>query len=214
MKLTKMHFLLIGYAVPAIAVAFFLGRAVEHDAYAAPAEKMTVAIEALRSGNDAMALSLFKPLADGGDSKAQYWLADMYENGLGVKQDKTAALGLLKDSAAQGFVLAEQRLGELYLSGSETLQDFGKASTWLRKAAVAGNGRAERDVGNIFALGLGVNRDPVQAYAWYENAILHGDGPAKNLRDGLVAKMSADDIAKGEEAARDIATKIPTSEAA
>lgn len=206
--------LLFSFVAAAVVVGFFGGRYVERGSMAAQSARLATAIEALQSGHDQAALSSLTPLAHAGDAKAQYWLADIYENGLGVKPDMAAAISLLDTSAQHGFVPAEQRLGELYLYGDQTLQDFGKARTWLHDAAVAGDGAAQRELGQIYALGLGVPVDVPRAYGWYENAVLAGDGLAPHLRDDLVSRMSPGDMVKGEQIARNIAAEIKPPKAA
>ena len=171
-------------------------------------DKMQAGLEALRSGYDRTALAMLKPLAAGGNEKAQYWLSDIYENGWGVPPDPKAALAMLQKSAAQGFVPAEQHLGGLYLRGNKVLQDFGLARTWLQKAADAGDSDAQREFGQMFALGLGVAASKPDAYAWYENAALGGDGFAKRMRDELLSRMTPDEIAKGEQTAKAVRAEI------
>ena len=199
---------LVGLTVVALLVGSFGGRYFERSRPVTPQTKMQHAVEALRSGYDQNALAILKPLADEGNPKAQYWLADIYENGLGVKPEMATAVALLEKSAAQGFLPAERHLGGLYLRGNETLQNFGEAQTWLHKAAVAGNGEAERELGHIFALGLGVAPDRAEAYAWYENAALNGDGLAKHMRDDILTRMTPAEIDKGEQDAKNIAAEI------
>jgi TPR repeat protein len=197
-----------GFAAIAIIASVFGTQYIQKPAPVTADTKLEQAIEAVRSGSDQTALSTLTPLATGGNSKAQYWLADIYENGLGVSPDAVKAVGLLGKSAEQGYVPAEQRLGELYLQGDKTLQDFGQAELWLHKAAVAGNGTAQREVGRIYDLGLGVARDPSMAYGWYENAALHGDGLATSMRDDILKQMAPADVAKGEQDAKAIGVDI------
>ena len=197
--------LLIVLIIITVAVAFLGGRSLEHAQPVSTQAQLQTALQAFRSGYDQAALSILAPLAEEGNPKAQYWLADIYENGLGVKPDPATALDLLKKSAGQGFVPAERHLGVLYLRGNDTLQDFALAQTWLQKAAAAGDGEAQRQLGYILALGLGRPRDLARAYAWYESAVLNGDGLAKPMRDDILTRMSPDDIAKGEKIAKDIA---------
>ena len=173
-----------------------------------PQTRLADGIKDLRAQYDQGALALLKPLADEGNPKAQYWLADIDENGLGVKRDMTAALDLLDKAANHGFEPAERHLGELYLRGDETLQNFGKAETWLQKAALAGDAEAQQELGQIYALGLGVAADPSEAYGWYENAVVGGDGLAAHVRDDLLTRMSPAQIAKGEADAKDIAAQL------
>lgn len=198
----------IGIMVVMLVAGYFGGKYFEHDRPLTPRTKLQVAVEAFKSGYDQTAIPLLTTLANEGNPNAQYWLADIDENGLGVKRDIKGAVGLLEKSAAQGFVPAERHLGELYLRGNETLQNFVKAQSWLTKAADIGDGVAQREVGDIFALGLGVMRDLPTAYGWYENATLAGDGLAKHLRNELVMRMSPTDIAKGEQLAKNIASGI------
>jgi TPR repeat protein len=194
-------------SIGAILIAGVLaGKYLEQSRSMTPQQRLQTALQEFRSGYDQAALSILAPLADEGSPKAQYWLADIYENGLGVKPDARKALGLLEKSAAQGFVPAQRRLGELYLRGNEALQDFGKAQLWLRKAATAGDAEGQRMLGQIFDLGLGVTQDRPQAYAWYENAALGGDGLARHLRDSMLARMSPAEVTKGEQMAKEIAT--------
>lgn len=171
--------------------------------------KLQIALQAFRSGKDATALSLLTPLANDGNAKAQYWLADIYEDDdPNVKPDLAKAQALLEKSAAQGFVPAERQLGQLYLRGVSTLQDFGKAQGWLRKAATAGDARAQEQLGQIYALGLGVPQDKAQAYGWYEDSALHGDGLAERMRDDLLKRMSPTEIDKGEQTAKQFTASV------
>lgn len=196
------------FTVVALVVGLYGGKYIERSQTVTPQTKVQHAVQALHGGYDQNALAILKPLADSGNPKAQYWLADIYENGLGVKPDMTMAVALLEKSAAQGFLPAEGHLGGLYLRGNETLQNFGKAQTWLHKAAVAGDGVAQRELGQIYALGLGVAADRPEAYAWYENAALSGDGLAKSMRDDILTRMSPAEIDKGEQDGKDVAADI------
>jgi TPR repeat protein len=190
------------FTAVALVVGLYGGKYIERRQPVTPQTKLQHAVQALQAGYDKNALAILKPLADEGNPKAQYWLADIYENGLGVKPDMTMAVALLEKSAAQGFLPAEGHLGGLYLRGNETLQNFGKAQAWLHKAAVAGNGEAQRELGQIYALGLGVAANRPEAYAWYEDAALSGDGLAKPMRDDILTRMSPAEIDKGEQDAK------------
>lgn len=97
-------------------VGSLVGQYVEKSRVSDPQSRLQVAIQNFQSGYDQAALSTLRPLADQGNAKAQYWLADIYENGLGVKKDVATSTSLLEKSAAQGFAPAEGRLGALYLT--------------------------------------------------------------------------------------------------
>ena len=58
-------------------------------------------------------LTRLERLAQAGDSDAQYDLAYMYENGLGVGQDESRALELYQSAADQGHPEAKNSLNAL-----------------------------------------------------------------------------------------------------
>ena len=72
--------------------------------FAAPAAAgpLEDADAAIRKRDYATAVRLIRPLAEQGDANAQYNLGVLYDNGLGVPQDKISAYMSLSLSAAQG----------------------------------------------------------------------------------------------------------------
>jgi len=80
------------------------------------------------------AFKLLKPLADQGNPEAQFYIADMYQFGQGVKSDLPEAVALYRKSAEQGFVEAEVKLGAMYKSGAGVKQDDAEADKWFHKA--------------------------------------------------------------------------------
>ncbi len=59
-------------------------------------------IDAYAEGRHGEAASRFRPLAEAGDDRAQYWLGIMYFEGKGVPRDDVEALRWLGLSADQG----------------------------------------------------------------------------------------------------------------
>jgi TPR repeat protein len=202
---------LIGGLLLLAAVSYFIGGRMERATFETPDARLKLAREAFLADEDGAAFKMFEPLASSGNARAQFWLADMYEHGYGVKKDLPAAITWLTRSAEQGLSRAEARLGEVYLKGDETVQDFAKARTWLTKAAMKGDAASQRYLGHMYELGLGVPRNAVEAYAWYENAVLDGDGFAARLRDELVSHMAPGDIPKAEARAKELRAEIKPS---
>ncbi|MDX9859274.1 MAG: hypothetical protein RBS99_00010 [Rhodospirillales bacterium] len=89
------------------------------------------------------ALSLFSKLGDQGNSKAQYYLGLMHENGYGLPKDFAKAADWYRKSASQGYAPAQECLGDLYLVGKGLPQDNNMAAKWYRKAAEQGIHRAK-----------------------------------------------------------------------
>lgn len=86
--------------------------------------------------NPAEAVKYFTRAADAGAADAQFELAKIYEQGLGVTPDPAKALDLYQKSAAQGFADAINDLGFLYYQGDLGLKrDEAKAIDLFRQAA-------------------------------------------------------------------------------
>ncbi|MBI1173613.1 peptidase C14, caspase catalytic subunit p20 [bacterium] len=86
--------------------------------------------------NPAEAVQYFTRAANAGAPDAEFELAKIYEQGLGVPPDPAKALELYKASAAQGFADAINDLGFLYFQGGLGLQpDQAKGIEYFRQAA-------------------------------------------------------------------------------
>jgi TPR repeat protein len=187
---------------------YWVGSHFEREKLQDPAVRLEVALQALREGYDNTALRLFTPLANAGNVTAQYWLADLYEHGLGAERDPQKAIGLLTKSAGQGFVPAAARLGEIYLYGRLVLQDLQLAREWLSRAAMAGDDIAQYELSQIYERGLGVPADPVEAYAWAAVAATRGNALAQRERDRILASLSPEELARGEARAKEIVRPV------
>jgi|SRR5574344_78704 TPR repeat protein len=102
--------------------------------------------------------------------EAQYILAFLYENGIGVKQDYTRAMSLYKLAAEHDHIKSKTKLGELYIvHGSEKQK---KDGVEILKQTIDQNNSAEAKtfLGYAYNKGLGVNQDFDQAYYWYKAA--------------------------------------------
>ena len=68
-----------------------------------------------------------------GDAAAQYNLAGMYENGLGVVKDDKAAVVWYRKAADQGHARAQNKLGVMYEEGRGVVKDDKQAVAWYTK---------------------------------------------------------------------------------
>jgi len=185
-----------------LGAGIFIGYLFQKHQLQDPKVKLEVAHDALANGDDATAFKLFSGLAEAGNARAQYWLADMYEYGYGVPKDIPEAMRWMEKAAQQGLSTAQGRLGEIYFAGQETVQDFKAARTWLQKAADQHNAVAERRLAQMEEQGLGGPKDPVGAYVLYEQAILDGDGYSTRLRDDLLKRMTPAQITEAQALAK------------
>ena len=77
--------------------------------------------------------------AEAGHAKAQFRLAESYEDGNGVTQDYKEAVKWYAKSAEQEDAKAQNNLGRLYYEGDGVTQDYKEAVKWLTKSAEQGD---------------------------------------------------------------------------
>ena len=106
----------------------------------ANADSLSDALRAFEEGNHAKAAKLFKPLADKGNTEAQFKLATLYYSGKGVPQNYMKAAKLYRLSAEQGHVVAQSNLATMYYRGEGVPKDFILAHMWKNIAATNAEG--------------------------------------------------------------------------
>jgi hypothetical protein len=89
----------------------------------------------------AAALNLWLPLAEQGDSAAQFNVGVLYEKGLGVAQDMREAARWYRKAAEQGDAEAQYDMGRLHETGAGVSMDPEEARKWY--AAVIANARKD-----------------------------------------------------------------------
>jgi TPR repeat protein len=85
------------------------------------------------------AVQEWRPLAEAGDTAAQFNLGTMYLDGQGVPQDETEAVRWFRAAADQGYTKAQRNLGEMYAIGKGVKRDYIQAHMWLNLCAASGN---------------------------------------------------------------------------
>jgi hypothetical protein len=105
-------------------------------ASAAPsAGAFAAGLKAFDQGRHAEAFALWLPLAEQGRVEAQFNIAVMYEQGLGVAKDEAEAARWYLAAAERGDVAAQLKTGNLYEAGVGVPKDLGNASFWYGQAA-------------------------------------------------------------------------------
>ncbi len=116
---------------------------------------------AFQKGRYPAALKELRPLAEAGDTRAQFLLGRMYRDGLGVKKSAGKAFDWLTKAAdgpdADRYAMHD--LAVLYERGQGTKKDLGKAVELYRRAAARGVPAAMFNLGVLLARGEGVKRD-------------------------------------------------------
>src|SRR6266568_4148392 len=92
-------------------------------------------VSAYRRGDYATALQEWSPLAQQGNTAAQYNLGLLYEYGYGVLQDYQQAAQWFRRAAEQGNPWAQYNLGSMYEYGKGVPKDDIQAHMWYNLAA-------------------------------------------------------------------------------
>lgn len=96
-------------------------------------------------GDYASALQLFRPLAEGGNIRAQTLLGSGYEEGLGVPQDYIEAAKWYRRAADRGDDIGQYHMGIMHQNGQGVPRDLVTAYMWLDLAAMQGHRGAAMD---------------------------------------------------------------------
>ena len=95
---------------------------------------------AYEAGDFAEAAKAWRPLAEGGDAKAQFNLGLLHETGQGVAEDPAEAAAWYERAALQGLTQAQFNLALLHQTGRGVEKDGTEALYWLEVATQQGEG--------------------------------------------------------------------------
>src|SRR5206468_10091116 len=133
------------------------------------------------------------PLAEKGDTDAEFNLGQAYRLGRGVPTNLSAAKTWLERAASSGHLDAQTTLGLLLFQNGEQRDGL----KWLEQAAGQGEPRALLVYGTALYNGDGVAQDQVLGYAFVSRAAAQGLEPAKETLAQLDKLMPLADRQKG-----------------
>ncbi len=127
-------------------------------------------IAAFESKQFSRATGLLAPLAEQGSVDAQYRMAIMAQNGLGMLPNPLLAYSYMKAAAKAGFGLAQHGLAFMYMQGECTDKNPAKAVEWFRKAAEQGLIGSITTLALMYEEGSGVEENQEEANRLYRLA--------------------------------------------
>jgi len=143
------------------------------------------------------ALAIWQPLAESGDSDAQFGLGMMYGNGFGVDMDDALAIKWYGLAAEKGHSGAQCNLAVMHQNGWGVPLNEEEAVRLFSQAAEQGVVEAMVALGRHFAMDFSEAYDPVRAYKWFSLATLFDDIDANSKREMIAGKMTAAQVADG-----------------
>ncbi len=174
-----------------------------------------------------------KRLAEQGDTKAQFFVAEALQRGDGVPVNEVEAVKWYKRAGNQNFESASskywyvqslQQLGVIYYFGIGSVgQDFVESARWYRKAAELGDSSSQSRLSWMYQVGEGVPQDYMEAYVWQSVAVAnpywdehslapelksHNHEAIKEARDALAGKLSDEQLAAAQARATRLHEKI------
>ncbi len=135
------------------------------------------------------ALDHMRKAARAGFVTAQYGLAQMYDQGTGVRKDLSLALQWFLRAGRAGSVDAQIAVGTAYYLGRGVPRDPRRAAAWYGRAATAGDVGAQYLVASMYASGDGVERDDRVAAYWYRAAAANGDAAAAAQLQAMASRV-------------------------
>ena len=112
--------------------------------------------------------------------EAQNKIAEMYEIGDGVTQNKTKACEWFTKAADQGHPCSQVSLGLMYELGDGVEINVKKALEWFTKAADQGDAAGQYNLATLYDYGYHEIHDDTKAFYWYEKAAKQDHADAQN----------------------------------
>ena len=135
------------------------------------------------------------PVAEAGDSRAQYVIGTFYYYGKGVAENHHTAATWFKRSAQQDLVDSQAILGHQYIHGDGIEKNLEKGLELLELAASKGHPHACFTLGNIFHFPRHGKMNRWKAIEYYKLAINYGSTLAKEYLADLFCENGDNGIA-------------------
>ena len=87
-------------------------------------KKLRQAVDGFNEENYQSSFDIFRPLAEQGNAKAQFYLGFLYRIGKAVNQDYHQAYRWYLLSAEQGYAEAQYKIGLMYYKGQVVKKNF------------------------------------------------------------------------------------------
>src|SRR6476646_7326824 len=171
------------------------------------AQSVKAGIEAWQKADYATAVTIWRPLALGGDADAQFNLGQAYRLGRGVPINLAMAKSWFEKAANSGHLDAATTLGLLLFQNGNQSEGI----KWLKQAAEQGEPRALLVYGTALYNGDGVTQDRLLGYAYVSRAAAQGLGPAKDTLEQLDSLISVADRQKALALAHSIPNGTPVA---
>ncbi len=154
------------------------------------------------------ALGMVQDYADKGNVRAEIYLADIYNYGLGTEKNPQAAMNYYKIAGENGDVYSQFMYVSLILANRDNppkeddeknydtgmkyynAKDYAKAAEIFTSSAKNGHAPSQYMIGRMYEHGQGVSRNIDTAREWYTESSNNGDSRAKKALKRLSGSKS------------------------
>ncbi|HVM99311.1 MAG TPA: peptidoglycan-binding protein [Caulobacteraceae bacterium] len=172
----------------------------------------SAAVAKITAGEEAGGVADLRKLADDGYAPAQFYIAELYQDGkAGLKKDPTAARQWLQKAAEGGDRTAMHNLALDMHEGIGGARNAVAAAEWFRRAAELGLLDSQFNLAAIYEHGDGVSQNPAEAYKWYLIAGRSGDTEARAGAVRMRASLTPDARSVAERAAAEFQPQTPNA---
>jgi hypothetical protein len=121
----------------------------------------------------------------------------MFDEGIGLPEDNTAAIDWYTRAAEQGDAMAQNNLGAMYDEGEGTSMNDKEAVKWYRLSANQGNTIAQNNLGAMYFAGEGIRKNSAEAYKWFYIAGELGNEDARSNLTLAEKRLPGSHVKKG-----------------
>lgn len=151
--------------------------------------KVDEAYGAFQRGFYLTAMDLAIPRAQAGDAAAQTLVAELFDQGLGVKRDRKEAAFWYKQAAAGGDPAGMFKYALMLMEGRYAERDRKKADEYMKKAADAGNPSAQFNYAQILVADSPGEKGLNAALPYYEKSAEQGIADAQYALSQLYTNL-------------------------
>jgi hypothetical protein len=150
------------------------------------------------------AVRLLRVAAEREVGDAQHALAVLMLEGRGLAQDGEAGADMMARAAQNGSLAGEVEFAILQFTGRGIGRDERAAARGFARAAARGNAIAQNRLARLLVQGRWLPRDVPQAMGWH--LLARAQGLADGVLEAELERLSAEDRARAERFAEDVAT--------
>ena len=134
---------------------------------------------------------------------AMFNIAVIYDNGIGVEQNKEKAIHWYKLASDNNHKVAQYNLAWMFYNGDKVEKNNFEAFKYYSLSAEQGYAKAQFNLGNLLYAGEGALKDYVLAYKWFKISLLNGIKESETFLKKVSINMHQDEVSLADQEVSD-----------